>query len=103
MRWRPLVGPPHARHVDAVEQHRELRGVDAQRLVIVLDYGHAETPGFESLVKDDEAAVVPGQDFHPVATARDENEERAAIDVFLPLALHESHQPVDAAAQVDGL
>ena len=102
-RGQPLHRAPHSRDVDTVEQHRELSGLDAHLLGAVFDGRHAKASGLEPFVEDDEAAVVPGENLHAVAPARDEDEERAAVDIFLPRALNEAHQSVDALTQVDGL
>jgi hypothetical protein len=103
LRRQPLHGTAHSRDVDSIEQHRELSGVDAQLLGAVFDDGDTKASGLEPLVEDDEAAVVPGEDLHAVTPTRDEDEERPAIHVFLPRALHEAHQPVDTPTQIDGL
>jgi hypothetical protein len=102
-RGRPLHGAPHARDVDSVEQHRELGRLDAQLLGAVFDGRYAKAACLEAFVEDNEAAVIPGQDLHPVPPARNEDEERAAVDIFLPRALHEPHEPIDASTQIDGL
>jgi hypothetical protein len=100
---RPLHRAPHPRNVDTVEQHRELGRLDAQLLGAVFDDRHAKASSLEAFVEDDEAAIIPGQDLHAVAPARNENEERAAVDIFLPCALYEPHQPINASTQIDGL
>ncbi len=62
-----------------------------------------EAAGLEALVEDDEAAVVPSEDFHAVAAAREEDEVAAGVDVFAPCALDDARESVDAIAHVDRL
>lgn len=103
LRRRPLHRAPHARDVDSIEQHRELGRLDAQLLGAVFNDRDAKAAGLEPLVEHHETTVVPGEDLHAVAPARDEDEECAPVHVFLPRALNQAHQPVDAPTQIDGL
>ena len=89
--------------VDAVQQHGELRGLQLGAEGALVEDGEAEAALLQAFVEDDEAAVVPGEDFHPVAAAGDEDEEVAGVDVFAPAAADEGGEAVDAVAQVDGL
>ena len=84
--------------VDAVEEHGELGRVELRAEGILVELGQAEASLLQTLVEDDEAAVVPGEDLHPVPPARDENEEVAGEDVLLPAAPDERHQAVDGVA-----
>lgn len=99
----PLLAAPHAGQVDAVEQHRQRGRVDLRRERVVLELRNAKPTGLEPLVEEDEATVVPGENFHPVTTARNEDEEVARVDVLAPAAVHDRPQPVDAVAHVDRL
>lgn len=99
----PLPRAAHAREVDAVEQHRELSRVELHADVTLGGGGPTEATGLEALVEDDEAAVVPGEDFHAVATAREEDEVAAGVDILAPGALRDGGQPIDAVAHVSGL
>ena len=77
------------REVDAIEQHRQLGGVELRSQRIVLEDGQPESALLEPLVRDDEAAAVPGEDLHPVASPGDEDKQVAGVDVYLPGALHQ--------------
>lgn len=101
LRWLPLERPAHARDVDAVEQHRQLRAVELRGHGITIEVGHQKPARFEAFVEDDEAAIVPAQNFHAVTAARDEDEQRAGVDVLLPAIHHDGDQPIDAVAHVD--
>lgn len=80
--------------VDAVQQHGELSGVELSAQGALVELGQAEAALLEALVEDDEAAVVPGEDLHPVPPPGDEDEEVAREDVLLPAAADERRQPV---------
>jgi hypothetical protein len=100
---RPLLGPADPRHVDAVEQHRQLRGVELRAQRLFMESRKPETSLLQTLVVEDEAAVVPGEDLQAVTAPGNEGEEMAGVDVFLPIAAHDVGQAIDAAAQIDRL
>lgn len=89
--------------VDAVEQHGELCRVELRAQGVLVKRGQAETALLKALVDDDEAPGVPGEDLHPVAPARDEDEEVAGVDVLVPAGAHDGGEAIDAVAQVNGL
>lgn len=86
------------RDVDAVEHHRQLRGLELRAERALVKRRQTESALLEPLVEDDETAVVPGQHLHPVAPSRDEDEEVAGVDVFLPARAHQRGKAVDAVA-----
>jgi hypothetical protein len=88
------------RDVDAVEQHRELRRVELGAERAVVKGRQPEAPLLEALVGQHEAAAVPGEDLHPVAAARHEDEEVAGVEILFPAALHDGGEPVDALAEI---
>ena len=91
------------REIDAVEEHRELRGVELRAERVVLEYGESEAALLQPLVVKDEAAVVPGEDLHPVSATRDEGEQVPGEDVLPPVSAHDRGKPVDAVAQIHRL
>ena len=102
-RRKPLFRSAHARDVDAVEQHRELGGIEARGDLRRVDRGQPEAALLETLVVDDEAAVVPGEDLRAVSAARDEDEEVAGEHVLSPAGAHEGDEPINAVPHVDRL
>jgi len=84
--------------VDAVKQHGELGGIELRPEGTLVELGQPEAPLLQALVEDDEAAVVPGEDLHPVPPAGHEDEEVAGVDVLLPAAADERRQAVDRVA-----
>jgi len=103
LQWIPLLCPPDVPQRDAIEQHRELRGVELRTERALMKRGQFEAPLLEPLVEDDEAAAVPAENLHAVAPARDEDEEVTTVDVLAPAGAHDGGQAVDAVAQIDRL
>lgn len=91
------------REVDAIEEHRQLRGVELRAEGLVVKRGELKAPLLEALVENDEAARVEAENLDAVTALRDEDEEVADEDVFLPLVAHDGAEAVDAVAHVDGL
>ena len=90
-------------HVDAVQQHRQLRGIQLRAKRVVMKRGQPEASLLEPLVRQHEAAAVPRQHLHFVAALRHEDEEVAGVEVFLPLVPDDGTQPVDGIAHVHRL
>ena len=89
--------------VDAVEEHRQLGGVQLGAQGLLVEGGEPEAPLLQPFVDDDEAAVVPAEDFAPVPATGDEDEEVAGVDVLAPAGPDHGHQAVDAVAHVHRL
>jgi len=94
--WGPLLGTPHAREVDAIKKHRQLRRVELGAQCAFLHLGKSEAALLEPLVEEDEAAVVPREDLHPVAPARDEEEEMPREQILVPHVADHGRESVDA-------
>ena len=103
VRGDPLLGAADTGEVDAVEKHRELAALQSSPERTIAEGRKTKASLLETLVEQDEAAVVPGEHLRPVPAAADEDEEVAGVDVFLPLVADDGGQPVDAVAHVDGL
>jgi hypothetical protein len=102
-RRKPLFRSADTGDVDAVEQHRELGGIEARGNLRVADRRKAKTALLKALVVDDEAAVIPCENFRAVSSARDEDEKVAGEHVLSPAGPHERDQAVDAVPHVDRL
>ncbi len=100
---RPLLGAADPRHVDAVEEHRELGGIERRAESAILKGRQPEAPLLEALVEDDEAPAVPGEDLHPVAPAGHEDEEMPGEDVLVPVGADDGFKTVDALAKINWL
>lgn len=95
----PLLSATHAREVDAVEQHGELCRVELHGRLPIDSGGPAEATALEALVEDDEAAVVPGEDFTP-SRLRERKTKSCRRDVFTPRTLRDGGEAIDAVAHV---
>ena len=92
-----------ARHVDSVEQHREVGRVDAHGAQSVGLRPNGESALLEALVVDDEASPVPDEDLAAVATFVEEDEDMPAERVENEHAAHDAEQAVVTEAHVDRL
>lgn len=105
--WRffrcPPLGSADAGEIDPVEKHRELRPVELRAERALAHLGDPEPSLLESLIEEDEAAVVPGEDLDAIAALRDENEEVTREEVLLPLVPDDRGQAIDRVAHVDRL
>jgi hypothetical protein len=99
----PLFRASDPREVDAVEQHRDLCRVDLHAGLAAVRLRTAEKSGLEAVVEDDEAIVVPSEDLHAVATAREEDEVAAGVNIFAPCTLDDSGEAIDAFEHVEGI
>ena len=95
---RPFLRAADVGEVDAVQQHGELGGVELGAEGVLVELREAKAALLKALVEDDEAAVVPGEDLHPVPPPRDEDEEVAGEDVLLPAGADERRQAVNRLA-----
>lgn len=69
----------------------------------VVKGGQTEATLLEPLVGQHEAAAVPGEDLHPVASTRHEDEEVAGVEILFPAALHDGRETIDALAEIHRL
>ena len=90
-------------HVDAIEQHSQLRGVHLDRATVVGDPRRSETALLETLVIENETATVPKQDLAAVASTPQKYEQMAGEQVHSPLPAHDATQAIVTTAKVDWL
>ena len=88
-----------AREVEAVEQPVQL--LAAQRHRRALAARPVEALALQALHPQHEAAALPVQDLHPVATPVGEHEQLLAERVQRELVLHQCREAVDLLAEVD--
>ena len=69
----------------------------------VLEFWLAEAALLEALIGEDESAVVPGENFHPVTAAGQKDEQVPDVEVLLPPGAHDGTEPVDALSKVHRL
>lgn len=69
-----MHGASNAAHVDAIEQHGQLRGVHLDRTTIVGDPRSAKSATLEPFVIKNEATSIPKQDLAAVASTPQKHE-----------------------------
>src|SRR5690606_3110792 len=89
--------------VDAVEEHRQLRGLHLHLLPLAVHHRQLEPTFLESLHVEDEPGAVPKQHLRLVLGLADEDEEVSGVRVLLEGALHDRAEPIDALAHVGQL
>jgi hypothetical protein len=68
--WRrPFLRASHVAQIDAIEQHRELGGIELRAERAVLHLRYAEAALFEALVREHKSATFPGQHLQPVTAS----------------------------------
>ena len=98
-----MYGAPNPTHVDAIEQHGQLRGVHLDRTTIIGDTRRAKTPFLQALVIENEAAAIPKQDFAAVAPASEKHEQMPGEQVHAPLPADNAAEAIVAAPEIDRL
>ncbi len=98
-----MHGTSDPTHVDAIEQHGQLRGVHLDRTTIIGDARSAKAPFLQALVIENEAAAIPEQDFAAVAPAPQKYEEMPGEQVHAPLPADNAAQAVVATTKIDWL
>src|SRR3954453_6776147 len=89
------------RPIEAIHQHRELRG--GQSNDPALDRRPGEAPLLEPLGREDQTGAVKGQDLHPIGSLGSKDEDRSRIGVLAQALGHEPGERIHAFAEVHGL
>ena len=71
----PVLGTANPTHVDAIEQHGQLRGVHLDRPTIMSEPRSAKSAALKPLVIENEAATIPKQDLATIASAPEKYEQ----------------------------
>ena len=82
---------PDPTHVDAIEQHGQLRGVHLDGTPIVSNSRSTKAAFLETLVIENESAAIPKQDLAAVSSTPQKHEQMPGKQVHAPL-------PADNAA-----
>lgn len=82
------------------QQHRKLSRVDPQSAAIVCRIQLFERTGFEQSIIQPVTPAIEMQQFHPVATAVDKDEQTAISRIGLKLAPHDSTESVESLSHV---
>gem|GEM_PF-6820269 len=89
----PELRAPYSLHVDAVEQHRELRGIQHHGLRVRRERREAKAPALEPLVRDHKAAAMPVQNLAAVSSPPEEDKQMPAVRVRQPSARTSPSRP----------
>src|SRR4051812_49432993 len=99
-------GPSHRsrrdpRPIEAINQHRELRG--GQSNDPALDRRPGEAPLLEPLGREDQTGAVKSQDLHAIGSLGSEDKDRPRIRVLAQALGHEPCKRIHSFAEVHGL
>jgi hypothetical protein len=75
--------PPCAGKIDAAQQHRQLRIVELDALLVARGSWQLKAADFQSFVPDAQAIAIPKQDLDAIATTVDEQEQMAGERILL--------------------
>jgi len=98
-----VVGASNSPHIDAVEQHRQLRGVHLDRTAVVSEAWSAKSAALEPFVIENETAAIPKQDLAAVSSTPQKHEQMPGEQVHAPLPTDNTAQPVVATTKIDWL
>jgi hypothetical protein len=98
-----VVGASNSTHVDAIEQHGQLRGVHLDRAAVVSEAWSTKSTTLEPLVIENETAAVPKQDLAAVSSTPQKHEQMAGEQVHAPLPADNAAQTVMATTKIHGL
>jgi hypothetical protein len=101
--WLPVLGASDPTHVDAIEQHGQLRRVHLDRAPVVGEAWSAKSATLKPFVIENEAAAVPKQDFTTVRSAPQKHKQMAGEEVHAPLPTDYAAQAVVATTKIHGL
>lgn len=90
-------------HVDAIEQHGQLRGVHLDRATIVADPWRSKAAALKAFVVENQAASIPKQDLAAVASTPQKHEQVPGEQIHTPLPADNAAQAVVATTKVDWL
>ena len=98
-----MLGAANPTHVDAIEQHGQLRGVHLDRATIMSEPRSAKSAALKPFVIENEAATIPKQDLATIASAPEKYEQMPGKQVHAPLPSDNAAQAVVATTKVDWL
>ncbi len=67
---------------------------------VPLDVRQLELAALEPVVEQDEAALLPGEDLHPVRPPREEDEQVPGVGILAEFLKDDAHQAVDGLPHV---
>ena len=98
-----MIGAANPTHIDAIEQHGQLRGVHLDRAPVVSEAWGTKTAFLEPFVIENEAAAIPKQDLAAVSSTPQKHEQMPGEQIHAPLPTDNAAQPVVAPTKIDWL
>jgi hypothetical protein len=98
-----VLGAANPTHIDAIEQHGQLRGVHLDRAPVVSEAWSTKTASLEPFVIENEAAAIPKQDLAAVSSTPQKHEQVPGEQVHAPLPADNAAQTVVATTKIDWL
>jgi len=98
-----VLGAANPTHIDAIEQHGQLRGVHLDRAPVVSEAWSTKTAFLEPFVIENEAAAIPKQNFATVSSTPQKHEQMPGEQVHPPLPADNAAQAVVATTKIDWL
>jgi hypothetical protein len=98
-----VLGAANPTHINAIEQHGQLRGVHLDRAPVMSEAWSTKASFLEPLVIENEAAAIPKQDLAAVSSTPQKYEQMPGEQIHAPLPADNTAQPVVATTKVDWL
>ena len=98
-----MLGTANPTHIDAIEQHGQLRGVHLDRAPVVSEAWSTKTAFLEPFVIENQAAAIPKQDLAAVSSTPQKHEQMPGEQVHAPLPADDAAQAVVATTKIDWL
>jgi len=98
-----VLGAANPTHVDAIEQHGQLRGVHLDRAPVASEARRTKTAFLKPFVIENESAAIPKQDLAAVSSTPQEHEQMPGKQVHTPLPANNAAQAVVAPTKIDWL
>lgn len=98
-----MLGAANPTHIDAIEQHGQLRGVHLDRAPVVSEARSTKTAFLEPFVIENESTAIPKQDLAAVSSTPQKHEQMPGKQVHAPLPADNAAQAVVAPTKIDWL
>lgn len=98
-----MLSAANPTHIDAIEQHGQLRGVHLDRAPVVSKTWSTKTASLEPFVIENESAAIPKQDLAAVSSTPQKHEQMSGEQVHAPLPADDAAQAVVATTKIDWL
>jgi len=94
--------PAGARQIDAAQQHRQLRIVKFEALIVARGTWQLKAADFQPLVPNAQAIVIPEENLDAIPAAIHKQKQMPRQRILLENLLSQAHQAIEAVSQVGG-